>query len=342
MSSEVRLEIDVRAAANLGEPAHTAVTVFAPSAVAEPAVLAFGFPGGGYNRGYFDLDLELEGPGGSSEARWHAARGWWFVACDHLGVGESTHPDPESLTLEALAAANDATVRAVCDRLARGTLADELPPIDVGTRLGFGQSMGGCLTIMAQGRHRTFDGVGILGYSAIHTVLPTPGDAGSHQPEPARGTAGISIAETTAAIGESVFRHAFHWGDVPSEVVEQDLARYPLRDDDAPDWGKSATPPPAAVTMLSPGVVGDEAASITVPVLIAAGERDVVPDPLAEPVAYGSHDVCVYVAPHMAHMHNFAGTRELLWQRVHHWGDRIAAAGRCDEAATNAHGETVR
>jgi hypothetical protein len=28
----------------------------------------------------------------------------------------------------------------------------------------------------------------------------------------------------------------------------------------------------------------------------------------------------------MAHMHNFAGTRERLWQRVHAWGDTVAAA----------------
>src|SRR3546814_9381930 len=33
--------------------------------------------------------------------------------------------------------------------------------------------MGGCFAIVAQGQLGTFDGVGILGYSGIHTVVPT-------------------------------------------------------------------------------------------------------------------------------------------------------------------------
>jgi pimeloyl-ACP methyl ester carboxylesterase len=299
--------------------------VFPPPDVGDEVVVAFGFPGGGYNRRYFDLDVDLRGPGGSSEARWHAARGWWYVACDHVGVGGSTHPDPESLTLEILAAANDATVREVCSLLEAGAISDSLPAVEVRTRLGFGQSMGGCLTIVAQAQHRTFDGVGILGYSATHTVLPSPPGSASRQPTVARGTAGVSIEATAAEIGDDVYRYAFHWEDVPADVVELDLERYPMRDvDPVPDWGRDAMPPPCAVSMMSPGVVRSEASSIVVPVLIAAGERDVVPDPRAEPAAYGSNDVSVFVVPRMAHMHNFAGTRELLWQRAHHWGDRVA------------------
>jgi len=38
---------------------------------------------------------------------------------------------------------------------------------------------------------------------------------------------------------------------------------------------------------------------------------------LAEPTAYrSSSDVSVAVIPRMAHMHNFASTRELLWARI--------------------------
>jgi pimeloyl-ACP methyl ester carboxylesterase len=320
------LDIDVSEAADLGEQVRTAVSVFAPAGAAEPAVVAFGFPGGGYNRKYFDLDVDLPGPGGSSEARWHAARGWWYVACDHLGVGDSSHPDADSLTFEVLAATNDATVREVCARIAAGNLADGVPAVDLQARLGFGQSMGGCLTIVAQARHRTFDGIGVLGYSALHTVLPTPALSTSRQPNVERGTAGVSIEATTAEIGDDVFRYAFHWEDVPEQVVDLDLARYPMRDHDAvPSWGRDAMPPPSAVSMMSPGVVGSEARAIEVPVLVAAGERDVLPDPRAEPTAYGSTDLCVFVVPRMAHMHNFSGARELLWQRAHHWGERVAA-----------------
>jgi pimeloyl-ACP methyl ester carboxylesterase len=314
------LEIDV------GTRGHTAVSVFVPSHIRDEAVVAFGFPGGGYNRAYFDLAVELPGPGGPSEARWHAERGWWYVACDHLGVGDSSHPDPELLTIETLAAANNATVRAVCERIAAGTLADVLPPVKIAARLGFGQSMGGCLTIVAQARHRTFDGIGVLGYSALHTLLPTPDGMPAEQPNESRGTDELDVAATSAAIGDAVFRYAFHWEDVPPEIVDLDLKQYPLRDHaSVPAWGRDAVPPPSAITMLSPGAVAAEAAAVDVPVLIASGERDVVPDPHAETCAYASRDVCMFVVPTMAHMHNFAGTREVLWRRIHSWGDRIAS-----------------
>jgi pimeloyl-ACP methyl ester carboxylesterase len=328
-SKELRvrdLEIDISGAVDMGTRAHTAVSIFVPPSIGDDAVVAFGFPGGGYNRGYFDLAAGLPGPGGSSEARWHAERDWWYVACDHLGVGGSSHLDPELLTIETLAAANDATVHAVCERIEAGTVADTLPPVNVSTRLGFGQSMGGCLTIVAQARHRTFDGIGVLGYSAIHTVLPTPAGSSADQPNLSRVSDELDIASTSAAIGDAVFRYAFHWEDVPTEIVDLDLQQYPLRDHAAvPAWGRHAVPPPSAITMLSPGAVAAEAAEVDVPVLIACGERDVVPDTHAEPTAYASRDVCMFVVPRMAHMHNFAGTRELLWRRIHNWGDRVAS-----------------
>jgi pimeloyl-ACP methyl ester carboxylesterase len=324
---QLHLDVDVSDAVDLPGPLHTRVTIVAPRNSDAPAVVAFGFPGGGYNRQYFDLTLALPGPGGSSEARWHADRGWWYVACDHLGVGDSSHPTSDALTFETLADANDATVRAVCAHIEAGTLDHDLPAEAVGTRLGFGQSMGGCLTIVAQARHRTFDGIGILGFSAIHTALPTPTGEIPNQPTAARGTADISIKATSEEIGTEVFGYGFHWDDVPRSITEADLAFYPLRDHAAvPVWGRGATPPPCAATMLSAGVVADEARVVDVPVLVAVGERDTVPDPAREAAAYPSSSaVAVEVVPRMAHMHNFAGTRELLWERAHTWGDKVAS-----------------
>jgi len=69
-------------------------------------------------------------------------------------------------------------------------------------------------------------------------------------------------------------------------------------------------------------------------VLIAAGERDVVSDPHAEPAAFrSSKDVSVYVVPNMAHMHNFASTRTLLWDRIADWSLMVAgeAAGKSEK-----------
>jgi pimeloyl-ACP methyl ester carboxylesterase len=161
--------------------------------------------------------------------------------------------------------------------------------------------MGGCFTVYLQGRHSVFDGVAILGFSAIHTVLPSrPGDVSSDP-----------------------FRYAFHYPDVPREVVDTDMTDYPSRQGTMPVWG-AATVPPCAATLVQPGVVAEEAAAIDVPVFIGVGEIDVVPDPRAEPNAYSnSPDITVFVAPRMAHMHNFAGTRTMFWDRLAAWASGV-------------------
>lgn len=331
------LTIDVTEAAALGEPLRTRVTVVLPdpSALADPPIVCFGFPGGGYGRGYFTLDMP--GATGGGQAGWHAQRGWIFVACDHLYVGESDAPsDPTTLSLEVVAAANHATVTEVMRRLEAGEVADGFPPLIGAVKLGIGQSMGGCFTIVQQGQHSTFDGIGILGYSAIQTVLWMPpgaldmgamfvprgsqvmvvsaGDAAEYTPQFAVDDSGLPA--TTPG---------FHFDDVPRDIVEADMLDYPARNGRTPEWG-SATIPPCAVSMLSPGVVAPEAAVVSVPVFVGTGERDVVPDPRAEPRAYArSPDVTVSICPRMSHMHNFASTRERFWQRIHSWGTSVAA-----------------
>ena len=112
---------------------------------------------------------------------------------------------------------------------------------------------------------------------------------------------------------------------MPADILAADMSGgYPLRKT-APAWG-SLTVPPCAVTMMTPAVVAADAASIKVPILIAMGERDVCPDPHAEPSAYkGSNDVSLFIVARMAHMHNFASTRAVLWSRIESWSRRIAS-----------------
>jgi pimeloyl-ACP methyl ester carboxylesterase len=75
--------------------------------------------------------------------------------------------------------------------------------------------------------------------------------------------------------------------------------------------------PPCVVTMFRPRIVSADAAAITVPVLVASGERDAVCDPWTEPGAYRSSKlVTVCVIDGMAQMHNFAAARTELWDRV--------------------------
>ncbi|MGI4859915.1 MAG: hypothetical protein ACRYHA_23915 [Janthinobacterium lividum] len=347
MRLPVELFVDVTQAAGLGIDAHTAVTVCLPevTALADPPVVCFAFPGGGYCRRYYTLDLL--GATGGGEAGFHCGRGWIVVACDPLGFGDSTIPDGNALDLDNIAAANHATVQAVIERLESGTLAEGFPAVRNATRLGIGQSMGGCFTIVAQGQFATFDGIASLGYSAIHTVVPTrPGSPPMQWPwisrrspldnprilnQPALAAAAgprPGTAESPATVGnpaEHPFQWAFHFDDEPASLVALDMAATAGTADPLPPW-RSATVPPCGVYMVAPGAVALEAAAVTVPVLIAVGERDVVPDPWAEPHAFKSaRDICVFICPQMAHMHNFAHTRGRFWQRIQDWGEGVAA-----------------
>jgi alpha-beta hydrolase superfamily lysophospholipase len=357
MTTQVELTVDVTEAAGLGQPAHTAVTVVLPPEPPEAdrldaaPVTCFAFPGGGYCRRYFTFDMP--GASGGGQAAWHASRGWIVVAIDHLATGDSTRPEPERLTYEDIARVNVATVEVVSARLAEGTVADGYPPVEPAVRLGIGQSMGGCLLTVAQAHHGTFDGIGVLGSSAVHTVVPTrPGTPPVPLPWVPRGSdpassvvlnraameAALSAPAAAAAAAtvtdEHPFTWAFHYDDEPADVVAEDMAAFAGMaldgDRSLPAW-RSATAPTCAGAMVSPGTIAAEAAAVTVPVFVGVGERDVVPDPWIEPKAYKSAtDVSLFVCPRMAHMHNFASTRERLWARLHAWGDGIATFTHSD------------
>jgi len=338
---QIELRLDVSEAVGLGESATVAVTVCLPDRVSDPPLVAFAFPGGGYNRHYYTLDLPDDEPhehGG--QAGWHTANGWTFVAVDHLSCGDSSRvSDPSRLTYEHMVSANHAAVRHVLDALAKGTLGGGVSPVVDPVVVGLGHSMGGATLILQQGQFASFDAVGVLGWSAIHSISWTPpGTPKSNVRYFPRGTdmGALTPEVFTSAMPEMALderglpatTQGFHYDDEPEEVVYRDMHDYPNRDGRLPPWGTSAIPP-CAMTMMSPGAVAPEAARITVPVLVAVGERDICADPMSEPRAYErASDVSVFVCRRMAHMHNFARTRRQLWERVQGWGDGVLASHR--------------
>jgi pimeloyl-ACP methyl ester carboxylesterase len=333
----IEFSIDVSAALTLPGKHLVAMTAWLP----DPALLAarpvaiFGSPGGGYTRHYYDM--KFAGHEGYSEAEAHVRNGFIFIAYDHLGVGDSSTEHLREYTVHQLAAANDRAVREVAARLRNGSLAANYPALADVCLIGIGQSMGACLTINMQGRHQTFDGIGVLGYSAIHTVLPQRDEAARQRSITGHANIGskalkdISVEE--ASTGVTDFIYPFHWEDVSADILNADMAGgYPMRKT-APPFG-SLTVPPCVVTMMTPGLVKAEAAAITVPVLTAMGERDVCPNPHAEPSAFGgANDVSLFIVPRMAHMHNFAGTRAQLWSRIESWARRVSLACANEKAA---------
>jgi hypothetical protein len=342
------LRIDVSGPAGLGQPASTAATVRLPEPTnAEtPTVVCFAFPGGGYCRRYYTFDMPDSTGGG--QAGFHVDRGWIFVAVDHLGFGDSTVPDGDVLDYETIARGNRATVESIMAMLEAGTLLDGYPAVSWATKLGIGQSMGGCFTIVLQGQFATFDGIASLGFSGIHTHVPSrPGSPPSTWPWYLRGADvtttpplnAASLAAGTSAPDagtqpdaapqavEHPFTWAFHYDDEPAAVVAADM-NAGLDGGPLPEW-RSPTTPSCGLYMVAPGTVATEAASITAPVLLAMGERDVVRDPWMEPFAFrSSTDITLFVCPRMAHMHNFAGTRHRFWDRIHTWGESVASQAR--------------
>jgi len=201
--------------------------------------------------------------------------------------------------------------------------------------IGIGQSMGGALTVLQQGRYHDYDGVGVLGYSPLHTLPPTGPDVPDlvvpWVPRDVLPSSGVfTNAPTLDEVGWDAalapLTWGFHYDDVDPAVVARDMDDYPARHGDLPPWGSATIPGAAVLWCVSPGSLLTESSAIRCPVLVAMGERDVVVDPLGEPRAYGSAlSVDLFVCPRMAHMHNFAGTRELFWRRIETWADWVRA-----------------
>ena len=332
----IDLHVDVTEAAGLGEPAHVALTATVPDEVQESPVVCFAKPGGGYSRGYYTEDLP--GPAGGAQASWHVARGWIFVSVDPLGVGDSSQHDGERLSYTPVVAASQAAEAEVLLRLAAGTLVEGLGAVENPLKIGIGQSMGGCQTVLQQGRYHGYDGIGVLGFSAVHTHPPTaPGTPPIVMPwvprdaMPSDGllTNGPALAELDPANapGAAAMAWGFHYDDVDPAVVQRDLGDFPARGGDLPPWGSATVPTTLAMWCLVPGAVSPEAAAVRCPVLVALGERDVLRDPRGEPRAYESaRSVDLFICPRMGHMHNFAGTRDLFWRRIETWADWVRAA----------------
>lgn len=209
--------------------------------------------------------------------------------------------------------------------------------------------MGGCMTVIQQGRYHCYDGIAVLGYSAIHSHPPVapaspkivtpwiPRDAINLEPFITTNAPTLSAATLLAGTPEAgtAMAWGFFFDDIDPRIVEIDLENFPAGTARLPAWRSSTMPLPVALEALTPGAVAPEAAAVSTPVLVAMGERDVVADPKGEPRAYlSANSVDLYVCPRMAHMHNFAGTRELLWHRIETWAAWVSRVKASNLAAS--------
>ena len=301
-----------------GEPITIAVDVVAdPAKIAAEPVVVLAIPGGTYHRRYWDL--QPPGRSGYSQAEWMADRGVVFAASDYLGGGDSSRPaDGDFMTLEVAADAAHAVYQQLRAELEAGSLDERLAPITVATYVGFGQSLGGFITMIQQGKYGDYAGVAILGASpTLIANIPHHRDVEGVSPHEKRRmimednarTSGLAELPMYHGAPRTTLRDIFHVKDVPD-----DLVRY---DEEACHTLISRV---TGVDGMTPGYAQPFADVIESPTFLGWGRVDVSSDPHREASAYpSSRHLTLSVVEHMAHMHNFADTREQLWEDLLAW-----------------------
>jgi pimeloyl-ACP methyl ester carboxylesterase len=271
-----------------------------------PVAITLG-AGGSYDKRYHHA--VIGGRAGYSAAEHLAGLGNIVLLHDHLGVGESTRlPQQRKATRQLVALANHAAIARFHARLRTGELHPGLPAIADFARIAGGHSMGGMLAIIQQAEHRTSDGLMVIGYTAEGVHFTMGG-------QKRRAADFIPDDGPDYTRNERAPLHeGFHWEDVPADVVAAD------------DALAVETPACIGLDSIRTHIVKAEAARIETPVYICLGERDVSPDPHAEPAYYrASRDVTLHILPRSGHCQTFASTRHQMWNRMHHWARGVGA-----------------
>jgi pimeloyl-ACP methyl ester carboxylesterase len=300
------------------EPVTIAGTVIADPATLRPdPVVVFAVPGGTYSRRYWDL--QPPGRAGYSQAEWVAARGDVLVALDYLGGGDSSRPaDGDFMTLEVCSDGAHATFGEVSGRLVAGSLVPELPALGAATFVGFGQSLGGFITMIQQGEYADYSAIAVLGASPlVIDNIPFHRDL-TGVPADERRRMILADNAASAGVDELPMYHGaprrFYGGIFHVDGVADDLLAY---DENECETLISRV---SGVDGMTPGYAAPWAECIACPVFLGFGDADVSADPRREPSGYPtSRHITVATFPDMAHMHNFADTREQLWQALDDW-----------------------
>jgi pimeloyl-ACP methyl ester carboxylesterase len=258
----------------------------------------FCLPGGGYSKAYY----HLPGHPGYSFAQHMAERGFVVVAIDHFGTGESTRPDNgQQVTSPLMAQANHQVVQQLRDLLSQGMIAGiKTEKLYIA---GIGHSMGAMLGILQQSMYRSFDAIATLGW--------------------ANGAMSIQVNEVQPRIDD----HGYAWTDreklapffygtfgVPEEIIAADTAL------------ATCIPTGAFDFLSTPSAMQRSAAPISVPVFFANGSIDAAANLPDEARFYPhSSDITIFRLHGAGHVHNFAPTRKVLWDRLAWWIDTLMA-----------------
>jgi alpha-beta hydrolase superfamily lysophospholipase len=323
MRTDLTLDLPASATpAGAGELA-IAATAHVPAEIAEQDVkVLVCWPGGSYGRNYWDI--QLPGRHGYSFAEHMTARGFVVIAADPLGVGDSGRPEDGTLcTYEALADAAHGAVQLVRARLTEGTLVKDLPPVAAASIVGVGHSMGGGLVVLQQARWRSYDAIGVLGYTHGTKARAVPsGDDASRRAtaiDQAKGFWGDQWQARYGVVDKAPHQNWLNGPDAPADIVAADNAN-------AVVW--AAEP---YIDALHVGFTAAYAARVAAPVMIAFGEFDIAEQPRDEAAFYErSDDITLFVVAGSYHCHNFQHGRARLWDRLGAWATGTVAERTSD------------
>lgn len=266
-------------------------------------------PGGGANRGYFDL---AQGHTGHSFARRMMAAGYAVIAVDNPGIGDSSvPPEPDLFSPRD---AGDSHHHAL---LALRRLKPELA--DVPT-IAIGHSMGGMIVTLQQARNRSFTAMALLGSSASgldwaltdeeRAFIGDPDGLAAALPRLAAARFGGPFVRFRAADKE-LAQQIFGGGD-PAVTAA-------LRATGDRMFGAGG------VLSMVPGSFATEAAAIDVPIFFAFGDRDIGVPTGEVPAAYpATRDITIYDLPETGHNHFGFSSIARLCTRLDSW---ISAIG---------------
>ena len=325
--------IDVAPVVPLPGRHEVAVDVIVPEAravlpgPATPLVALACLPGGFLGRRYFDLDPG--GVEGYSFAEAMAERGFLTLAFDHLGVGESTQPDPpelgRALGVETIARINQFALEQALERLARGGAASGLPPIRCATTIGVGHSMGSALTVEQQALARAHRALVLFSFTTRGVPLFLNDDQRQYAGDPLRARRELgSLAERSFG------------------------TPYPERANDSEPGRRAAfgvgTAPPVAEALLHgastnllglagllsmiPGGYAPAAERVDVPVFVWIGDHDLHDARGLREELPNAPIVATRTLPDCWHCHFVANGRATIWREVADWIEATLARER--------------
>lgn len=297
-----------------------AVDVVAPRERASdsPPVALVCLPGGFLSRRYFDLGTA--GERSYSFAQAMAERGFVTIAIDHLGIGESSKPEPLeagfTFGVEVVARANQLALERALERLARGDAEAGIPPMQCGPTIGVGHSMGSVLTVEQQAIARPHRALVLFSFTSrgLPLFLNVDQRQYANDPERARRELG-ALAQRSYA------------------------TPYPARADGAEGDRRAAfgvgTAPPLAETLLHaastdllalggllsmlPGGYAPSAAAIDVPVYILIGDHDLHGERGLRDELPNAPSVTVRTLEDCWHCHLVANSRAAIYREIPIW-----------------------